>query len=230
MGKTVVLISSKGSLLGLIAIADNVRPGAKEALQRLKNAGIKTVMLTGDNERSAKAIALQVGVDEYYSQLLPIDKVDVVRKLKESYGTVAMVGDGINDAPAMAASDVGIAMGAAGTDIAIEAGDVVLMSDDLSKLSYLRELSSRAVATIKQNIWFSLINIAFMVGAALIGWLGLVSGLLLNEASAVLVILNALRLLKWESKMERNEARTAGEKGSISTISGVGVTSVKERN
>jgi len=201
-GKTVVLISSQERLLGLIAISDRVRPGAEEALQRLRQAKIRTVMLTGDNERSAKAIAFQAGVDEFHGQLLPTDKVDMIKKLKEKYGAVAMVGDGINDAPAMAASDVGIAMGAAGTDIAIEAGDVVLMSDDLSRLSYLRQLSSRTVATIRQNIWFSLINIAFMVGAALLGVLGLVSGLLLNEASAVLVILNALRLLRWKGGME----------------------------
>jgi Cd2+/Zn2+-exporting ATPase len=130
-GKTIVLVSASGRLIGLLAIADKVRPGAKEALQRLKDAGIKTVMLTGDNERSAKAIALQAGVDEYYAQLLPTDKVEVIKKLKDKYGSVAMVGDGINDAPAMAVSNVGIAMGAAGSDIAIEAGDVVLMSDDL---------------------------------------------------------------------------------------------------
>jgi Cd2+/Zn2+-exporting ATPase len=201
-GKTVVLIGSEGRLLGLVAIADKVRPGAKEALERLRKAGVKSVMLTGDNERSAKAIADQVGLDEYWAALLPTEKVEVLGLLKERYGTVAMVGDGINDAPAMAVSDVGIAMGAAGTDIAIEAGDIVLMSDDLSKLGYLRELSSRAVGTIRQNIWVSLINIAFMVFAALIGLLGLVSGLLLNEASAVLVILNALRLLKWSSMVE----------------------------
>jgi Cd2+/Zn2+-exporting ATPase len=201
-GKTVVLIGSEGRLLGLVAIADKVRPGAKEALERLRKAGVKSVMLTGDNERSAKAIADQVGLDEYWAALLPTEKVEVLGLLKERYGTVAMVGDGINDAPAMAVSDVGIAMGAAGTDIAIEAGDIVLMSDDLSKLGYLRELSSRAVATIQQNIWVSLINIAFMVFAALIGLLGLVSGLLLNEASAVLVILNALRLLKWSNTVE----------------------------
>jgi len=199
-GKTVVLVSADGSLFGLIAIADNVRPGAVEALQRLNHAGVRTVMLTGDNERSAQAIALRVGVDEYDAQLLPTDKVDVIRGLREKYGLVAMVGDGINDAPAMAVADVGIAMGAAGADIAIEAGDVVLMSDDLAKIAFVRELSSRAVATIRQNIVVSLINVAFMVVMALLGYLGLVTGLLLNEASALFVIFNALRLLKWQSR------------------------------
>ncbi|MCX5831547.1 MAG: heavy metal translocating P-type ATPase [Deltaproteobacteria bacterium] len=198
-GKTVVLVSADGRLTGLVAIADTVRPGAVEALQRLRRAGVRTVMLTGDNERSARAIAHRVGVDEYDAQLLPTDKVDVIRRLREKYGLVAMVGDGINDAPAMAVADVGIAMGAAGTDIAIEAGDVVLMSDDLAKIAFVRELSSRVVATIRQNIVVSLVNVAFMVVMALLGYLGLVTGLLLNEASALFVIANALRLLKWQS-------------------------------
>ncbi|TJX13707.1 cation-translocating P-type ATPase [Tissierella creatinini] len=199
-GKTVVVISKETNLLGLLAIADVIRPGAKESLQRLKAAGIQTVMLTGDNERSARAIAEVAGVDEYYAQLMPTEKVEVIKKLREKYGSVAMVGDGINDAPAMAVSNVGIAMGAAGSDIAIEAGDVVLMSDDLGKISYLRGLSSRVITTIKQNIVISLVNIAFMVVAALMGYLGLVTGLLLNEASAILVIFNAVRLLKWKNK------------------------------
>ncbi|RPJ84970.1 MAG: heavy metal translocating P-type ATPase, partial [Acidobacteria bacterium] len=201
-GRTVVLVSREGALVGLIAIADEVRTGAVEALERLKRAGVRTVMLTGDNERSASAIARRVGVDEYRAQLLPTDKVNVVRQLKQQYGIVAMVGDGINDAPAMAVADVGIAMGAAGTDIAIEAGDVVLMSDDLGKIAYVRELSHRTVSTIRQNIAVSLINVAFMVIAALLGYLGLVTGLLLNEGSAVFVILNALRLLTWRSAAE----------------------------
>lgn len=209
-GKTVVLVSTDGHLAGLVAIADTVRPGAEEALKRLKHAGVKTVMLTGDNERSAAAIAHKVGIDEHYAQLLPIDKVDVIRRLRDKQGVVAMVGDGINDAPAMAVADVGIAMGAAGTDIAIEAGDVVLMSDDLGKLAFVRELSNRTVTTIRQNIVVSLANVAFMVVMALIGYLGLVTGLLLNEASALFVILNALRLLKWRDNSMAGEKIALG--------------------
>ena len=215
-GKTIVLVSSEGRPLGLIAITDMVRPGAKEALQRLKDSGIVTVMLTGDNERSAKTIAQQVGADRYYGQLLPLEKVELIKELRAEYGTVAMVGDGINDAPAMAASDVGIAMGAAGTDIAIEAGDVVLMSDDLSKLDYLRGLSSKAITIIRQNIWISLINITFMIVAALLGYLGLVTGLLLNEASAVFVIFNALRLLKWSKATDASATGSSDRKPSPS--------------
>ncbi|MGC8491548.1 MAG: heavy metal translocating P-type ATPase [Syntrophobacteraceae bacterium] len=196
-GKTVVLVGMDGQLAGLVAIADMVRPGADQALAKLKEAGVWTVMLTGDNDRCAAAIARRVGVDEYYAQLLPTDKVDAIREIREHYGKVAMVGDGINDAPAMAVADVGIAMGAAGTDIAIEAGDVVLMSDDLAKIAFLRKLSHRAVRTIRQNIIVSLVNVAFMVVMALIGYLGLVMGLLLNEASALFVIANALWLLRW---------------------------------
>jgi Zn2+/Cd2+-exporting ATPase len=206
-GKTTILVGRDGTLLGALAIADALRPGAREALKVIRDAGIKTVMLTGDNERCAKAIASQVGVDEYYAQLLPDDKVKVMKQLKDKYGSVAMVGDGVNDAPAMAVSDVGIAMGAAGTDVAIEAGDIVLMSDDLSKFNYVRELSQRTVTTIKQNIAVSLVNVAFMVVAALLGYLGLVTGLLLNEISALLVIGNALRLLTGKYKFEAQDSK-----------------------
>jgi Cd2+/Zn2+-exporting ATPase len=201
-GKTTILVGQNGKLLGILAIADALRPGAKETLSIIREQGTRTVMLTGDNERCAKAIAAQAGVDEYYAQLLPEDKVRVVKELKEKYGSVAMVGDGVNDAPAMAVSNVGIAMGAAGTDVAIEAGDIVLMSDDLSKINYVRELSRKTVNIIKQNIAVSLINIAFMVAAALLGYLGLVSGLLLNEISALAVIGNALRLLTTKNRFE----------------------------
>jgi Cd2+/Zn2+-exporting ATPase len=201
-GKTTILVGQNGKLLGILAIADALRPGAKETLSIIREQGTRTVMLTGDNERCAKAIAAQAGVDEYYAQLLPEDKVSVIKELKEKYGSVAMVGDGVNDAPAMAVSNVGIAMGAAGTDVAVEAGDIVLMSDDLSKINYVRELSGKTVNNIKQNIAVSLINIAFMVAAALLGYLGLVSGLLLNEISALVVIGNALRLLTTKNKFD----------------------------
>jgi Cd2+/Zn2+-exporting ATPase len=200
--KTVVAVSEGGRLIGLLGIADTVRPGVNDVIGTLRQSGITTIMLTGDNERSARAIAAQLGIDEYHAALLPTDKVDLLKALREKYGSVAMVGDGINDAPAMAVSNVGIAMGAAGSDVAVEAGDVVLMSDDLSKIVYLRELSAKAVRTIRQNIWISLINVAFMVSAALAGYLGLVSGLLLNEGSALFVIFNAVWLLKWKSKAE----------------------------
>jgi len=210
--KTVVAVSADGRLIGLLGIADTVRPGAKDAIERLRRTGIRTVMLTGDNERAARAIAGQLRIDEYFAGLLPTDKVDVLKDLRKKHGSVAMVGDGINDAPAMAVSNVGIAMGAAGSDVAVEAGDVVLMSDDLSKIGYLRELSAKAVRTIRQNIVISLVNVAFMVSMALIGLLGLVSGLLLNEASALVVIFNAVWLLKWQSSAQAVPAVAAQDR------------------
>jgi Cd2+/Zn2+-exporting ATPase len=207
--KTVVAVSEDAQVIGLLAIADTVRPGAQDVIALLRRSGIMTIMLTGDNERSARAIAAQLGIDEYHAALLPTDKVDLLKALRDKHGSVAMVGDGINDAPAMAVANVGIAMGAAGSDVAVEAGDVVLMSDDLSKIAYLRELSARAVRTIRQNIWISLINVAFMVAAALAGYLGLVSGLLLNEGSALFVIFNAVLLLRWRSRLATTAARPA---------------------
>jgi len=183
--------------MGIIAVRDELRPEAKETLKKLKDFGIKTViMLTGDNEQVASAISKEAGVDKYMAELLPEEKVNAINALKKEYGIVGMVGDGVNDAPAMVASDVGIAMGAAGTDVAIETGDVVLMSDELSKIPYVLGLSRRAVNNIKQNIFLSLAVIAFLVPMALIGWIGLVPGILINEVGGILVIINGLRLLR----------------------------------
>ena len=196
-GKTIVLLGSQKELLGIIAVADKVRREAKDVIQTLKQEGIKKViMLTGDNEGTAESIAREVGVDEYYAKLLPEDKVAAVKKLKEKYSYIAMVGDGVNDAPAMAEADIGIAMGAAGTDIAIETSDFVLMSDDLAKIPYRIKLSRRTISNIRENIVVSLLIIAFLVPVALCGWIGLVPGLLINEIGGLIVIVNGLRLLR----------------------------------
>ncbi len=156
-GKTVILVGTDAELVGIIAIADEVRPATSGAVERLHDLGVAhVVMLTGDNEGTARAIATQVGVDEYRADLLPDEKVDAVAELQAAYGKVAMVGDGINDAPALATADVGIAMGAAGTDTAIETADIALMGDDIGKLPYLYALSHKANSVIRQNIWSSL--------------------------------------------------------------------------
>lgn len=196
-GKTVVLLGLREKPLGIIAVADRVRTEAKSVIQILKRSGIeRVIMLTGDNEGTAETIAREVGVDEYYAKLLPEDKVTAVKKLKEKYSYIAMVGDGVNDAPAMAESNAGIAMGVAGTDIAIETSDIVLMSDDLSKIPYIIKLSRRTISNIRQNIIVSLLIIAFLVPVALFGWIGLVPGLLINEIGGLIVIVNGLRLLR----------------------------------
>ncbi len=196
-GKTVIVLTGERSLMGIIAVRDELRPETRDALKRLKEIGIRAnIMLTGDNEQVARVMSDEAAVDRYMAQLLPEEKVDAVRTLKEEFGLVGMVGDGVNDAPAMVASDLGIAMGAAGTDVAIETGDIVLMSDDLSKLPYVIGLSKRTVNNIKQNIGLSLIVIAFLVPMALAGWIGLVPGLLINEVGGLLVIINGLRLLR----------------------------------
>ena len=172
-GKTVVLVGTADDLIGVIAIADEVRPAAERAVERLHDLGVAhVVMLTGDNEGTARAIADCVGVGEYRAELLPDEKVDAVEALQAEYGDVAMVGDGINDAPALATAEVGIAMGAAGTDTALETADVALMGDDIGKLPYLYGLSHKANGVIRQNIWSSLgVKVVLALGVPL----GLVS-------------------------------------------------------
>jgi len=196
-GKTTILLGNEKEVLGIIAIADQLRFEAKEAIKKLKEIGIKrVVMLTGDNEGTARAIAKEAGIDQYFARLLPDDKVEKVKQLRLQNGRIAMVGDGINDAPAMAVADLGIAMGAAGTDIALETADIALMSDDLSKLPVAFNLSRRTVKNIRQNIILSLAVIAFLIPAALAGWIDMVPGLLINEAGGLAVIINGLRLMR----------------------------------
>ncbi|MFC7185885.1 heavy metal translocating P-type ATPase [Halorubrum yunnanense] len=156
-GKTVVLVGTAAELTGAVAVADEVRPDSRRAVERLRELGVaRVVMLTGDNEGTARAIAGSVGVDEYRAELLPEQKVDAVESLQAEYGQVAMVGDGINDAPALATAEVGVAMGAAGTDTALETADIALMGDDVAKLPYLYALSHTANGVIRQNVWASL--------------------------------------------------------------------------
>jgi Cd2+/Zn2+-exporting ATPase len=210
-GKTVVLVGTEDELEGLVAVADEVRPEAKWAVERLRDLGVeRTVMLTGDNERTAAAIAREVGVDDYRAELLPDDKVAAVEELvAEHEGGVAMVGDGINDAPAMATATVGIAMGAAGTDTALETADVALMGDDLAKLPYLYDLSGRATGVIRQNVGASLLVKAGLALAVPFGyvpiWLAVLAG---DAGMTVGVTGNAMRLSRVRADAPAETAET----------------------
>jgi Cd2+/Zn2+-exporting ATPase len=185
--------------LGFIAVADKVRSEAPAIVARLRQLGVKRiVMLTGDGKRVAAAVARTCGVDEFHADLLPQDKVRVIQKLKEA-GRVAMVGDGVNDAPALATADVGVAMGAAGTDVAMETADVVLMGDALDGIPYTLALSRRTRIVVFQNLSFALGVIAVLVVSALGFALPLPLGVVGHEGSTVLVCLNGLRLLGFRS-------------------------------
>ncbi|OIJ14333.1 cadmium transporter [Anaerobacillus alkalilacustris] len=196
-GKTVIVLGTEKEILSLIAVADEIRESSKEVIRKLHHLGIeKTVMLTGDNKRTAEAIAKQVGVSDMEAELLPEDKLSFVKKLRANYHSVAMVGDGVNDAPALAASNLGVAMGGAGTDTALETADIVLMSDDLSKLPYTIKLSRRALSIIKQNITFSLGIKVLALLLIVPGWLTLWLAIFADMGATLLVTLNSLRLLK----------------------------------
>jgi len=196
-GKTVIWVAYAGQLLGIIAIADTIRPSAATTLKRLKQLGIEQiVMLTGDNQRTAESVAQQLGVDQVYAELLPEDKVSVIRRLQRQYQTVAMVGDGINDAPALAQASVGIAMGVAGSDVALETADIVLMADRLEKLEHAIRLGRRSQNIVKQNITFALSFIVLLLIANFAGSITMPLGVIGHEGSTVLVTLSGLRLLR----------------------------------
>ena len=195
-GRTVVMLGTKNAVLGIISIADTIREDAAEVVAALKAQGIaKVVMLTGDNRRAAQTVAGQIGLDEQYSELLPEDKVRILKELGEKQGPVAMVGDGVNDAPALASADLGIAIGGAGTDVAMETADVVLMSADIGKLPYAVGLSRATVKNIRQNIAFALLVVAVLLVGVLVKTVNMSLGMLVHEGSVLLVILNAMRLL-----------------------------------
>ena len=202
-GQTVIMLANADHILGIISVADIIRADGKQTIQDLRKIGVREiVMLTGDNERAARAIATELGLDAYYAELLPEDKVRVLKELQETHGPTGMVGDGVNDAPALASADLGIAIGGAGTDVAMETADVVLMSPELNKLTYGLGLSRATVRNMKQNIYFALIVAGVLLAGVLVKTVNLSLGMLVHELSVLLVIINAVRLLGWGKNHE----------------------------
>src|SRR5579859_3061908 len=194
-GRTVIAIGVAGEVAGLVAFEDGLRPEAVITLRRLHALGMQTVLVSGDNQQTANQVASLLGIRRVYAGALPQQKVDIVRQLQHEGHRVAFVGDGVNDGPALAAADVGVAMGLAGTDVAIETADVALLGDDLSKLPHLLGLSRQALRAIRQNLAFSLGVLALAVGLTVVGVLQPVTGALLHELSSIPVIANSARLI-----------------------------------
>ena len=193
-------VSHGGRFLGVLALADTPRPGARETLARLLALGVqKAVMLTGDNEAVARQIGKEVGVTDVRAGLLPEEKLAAIRELQREHGSIAMTGDGVNDAPALATATVGIAMGGAGTAVALETADVALMADDLGKLPFAVGLSRASRRIIQQNLAISLGVIGLLIGTSVLGLVALSGAVVLHEGSTILVVLNALRLLTYNT-------------------------------
>ena len=197
-GRTPVHVAVDGKFVGVISIADTLRPGAKEAIAALKESGVKkVVMLTGDNAATAKAIAGNLGIDEVKADLMPEDKVAAIAQLQKQGLKVAMVGDGVNDAPALARAEVGIAMGGGGTQAALEAADIALMTDDLNKIVAARNIARRSYRTIQENLWVG-VGVVHVLGitAALMGWIGPIQAAFIHLGPDVMVFLNSVKLLR----------------------------------
>jgi Cd2+/Zn2+-exporting ATPase len=196
-GNSLMLMWCDDHVCGLVSVADQVRPEASEAIAGLKALGLeKVVMISGDNHKTVELIAKAVGIDEFHSELLPEDKVRLVSELKTRFGGIAMVGDGINDAPALAAATIGIAMGAMGSDAAIETADIALMSDDLSKIPWLIRHSRKTMAVIRQNVFFALLVKALFICMAAAGVATLWEAIAADMGASLLVIFNGLRMLR----------------------------------
>ncbi|MDD2285432.1 MAG: heavy metal translocating P-type ATPase, partial [Paludibacter sp.] len=198
-GNTTMLIRRNDDYAGIIALMDTPREEAKRTLEQLKKIGIKRmIMLTGDNQKVADAVAKEIGLTDAWGSLLPDEKVDAIKKLREKESKVAMVGDGVNDAPAMANSTVGIAMGAAGSDVALETADIALMGDKLEILPFAIGLSRKTKGIIKQNLWISLGIVALLIPSTILGVAGIGLAVLIHEGSTLVVVFNALRLLAYK--------------------------------
>jgi Cd2+/Zn2+-exporting ATPase len=196
VGRTVILAAQNGQVIGMLVLEDTLRPEAKAVIVRLKKLGVRTVLVTGDNATTAERIAADLGISEVHAEVLPEQKVEIVKQLQAEGRIVAFVGDGVNDGPALATANVGVAMGLAGTDVAIETAEIALLSDDLAKLPHLLGLSRQAMRAIKQNLVFSLTVLAIAVGLAIPGILSPVTGALLHELSSIPVIANSARLIR----------------------------------
>ena len=202
LGNTAIFVAVDGQLAALISIADKVREQAKEALQAMRNDGIeRIIMLTGDNRHTAEAVANELGIDEFYAELLPEEKVEYVKQFKEEGATISMAGDGVNDAPAIATADVGLAMGDGGTDVSMETADVVLMADKLHQYAHAYALSNATMNNMRQNIAIALITVAILLSGVLFGMVNLSIGMLVHEGSVLLVILNAMRLIRFKPRI-----------------------------
>lgn len=208
-GNTAVFVSADSSVIGIISIADKVRDDAEATIMQLKQKDMKKlVMFTGDNEYTANIVAKQVGINNVFANLLPEHKFRKVNACREKGIPLAMVGDGVNDAPALAVADVGIAMGVAGTDIAMETADVVLMSDNLNKLGYAFELSKATIRNMKQNVYFAVGTVLLLLMGVLTNNVNLASGMLVHELSVLLVILNAIRLVSYDGASRKFNLNT----------------------
>jgi len=202
VGRTVILVAHNGQVVGMLVLEDTLRPEASQVITRLKKLGIRTVLVTGDNTVTAERIAGALGISEVHAEVLPAQKMKIVKQLQAQGQNVAFVGDGVNDGPALATANVGVAMGLAGTDVAIETAEIALLSDDLTKLPHLLSLSRQAMRAIKQNLIFSLSVLAIAVGLAIPGILLPVTGALLHELSSIPVIANSARLIGIKERAE----------------------------
>ena len=196
-GETAIHVVRDGTVVGAIALRDELRESAPDVIAALKDAGVRTAMLTGDNERTAKAVAEQVGIDDYRAELLPEEKQDAIRSFMDEGNVVAMVGDGINDAPSLATADVGIAMGAAGTDTAIETAEMALMADDLERIPYAVSRSKATRLNLFENIGIAILTVVLLLAGVFTGYVHMATGMLGHIGSVLLVILNGMRLLRY---------------------------------
>jgi len=202
VGRTVILVAHNSQIVGMLVLEDTLRPQASSVITRLKKLGIRTILVTGDNTATAERIAGELGISEVHAEVLPAQKVEIVKQLQAQGWSVAFVGDGVNDGPALATANVGVAMGLGGTDVAIETAEIALLSDDLTKLPHLLGLARQAMRAIKQNLIFSLSVLAIAVGLAIPGILAPVTGALLHELSSIPVIANSARLIGIKERTE----------------------------